>query len=245
MKRISFDRVAQIYDISRGLPKHVMKQLFETLSSELSGYRRVLDAGVGTGRFAKPLQDEGFRVVGVDIAKKMMSKAVEKGVNNLLLGDVCFLPFKDNSFDATICIHLLHLIGEWKMALEELCRVTQNTYISIIYVYSNPMWETYDRLLKKYGYEKRRLGKGEWELEDLIKPSRSVFVASFETGTDKRLKYLRQRAYSHQWEIPANVNEKVVDELESQFAGKLFRQEMRLLVWNIDNLKAYCEKEKM
>ncbi|NIO37061.1 class I SAM-dependent methyltransferase, partial [Candidatus Bathyarchaeota archaeon] len=65
MRRIPFNSVAHIYDRTRGPPEHVMKQLLEALTSELSDYRTIMDAGVGTGRFAKPLQDSGFEVVGV------------------------------------------------------------------------------------------------------------------------------------------------------------------------------------
>ncbi|MFQ6073893.1 MAG: class I SAM-dependent methyltransferase [Candidatus Bathyarchaeia archaeon] len=242
MRRISFNSVAHIYDRTRGPPEHVMKQLLETLTSELNSYRTVLDAGIGTGRFSKPLQDSGLEVVGIDIAQKMISRAAERGVSNLLLGDVCFLPFREKSFDATVCVHVLHLISEWKTALQEICRVTRSVMISITYVHENPLWKAYDKLLKGYGYERRRVGKGEWELKNLVKPSRSVFVASYDSVADKRLEHLSQRAYSHQWEIPEDVNEKIVDELKNQFAGKFFHQELRLLIWDIDSLKAFCEK---
>jgi ubiquinone/menaquinone biosynthesis C-methylase UbiE len=201
-----------------------------------------LDAGVGTGRFAKPLQDSGFEVVGIDIAKKMISKAVERGVSGLLLSDVCFLPFKDNSFDATVCIHVLHLISEWKTALKEICRVTRSVMVSMFYVHENPVREAYNRLLERYGYKTRRPGKGEWELKNLVTPSRSVFVASYDRGVDERLEYLRQRVYSNQWSIPEDVNEKIVDELKTRFSGKVFHQELRLLVWDVENLRAFCEK---
>lgn len=219
-----------------------MKQLLETLTSELSSYRTILDAGVGTGRFSKPLQDSGFEVVGIDIAKKMISRAAEKGADNLFLGDVCFLPFKDNSFDGTVCFHVLHLISEWKTALQEICRVTRSVMVSVFYVHKNPMREAYNRLLRRYGYESRRLGKGEWELKNLVRPSRSVFVASYDTCVDKRLAHLSQRAYSSQWDIPEDVNKKIVDDLKKQFAGKVFHQELRLLIWDIGNLKAFCEE---
>jgi len=240
--RISFNSVAHIYDRTRGPPEHVMKQLLQTLTSELSSYRTIFDAGVGTGRFARSLQDGGFEVVGIDIAKKMISRAAEKGADNLFFGDVCFLPFKDNSFDATICIHLLHLISECKTALQEICRVTRSVMASIFYVHKNPIRETYNCLLKGYGYESRRRGKGEWELKNPVRPSKSVFVASYDTDADKRLAHLSQRAYSSQWDIPEDVNEKVVDKLKSQFAGKVFRQELRLLIWDICYLKAFCEE---
>ena len=239
--RISFNRVADIYDRTRGLPEHVMKQLRETMTSELSGHKTILDAGVGTGRFAKPLQDSGFEVIGVDIAEKMLEKAVEKGVGNLLLGDVCFLPFKDKSFDASVCIGVLHLITEWKTALQEVCRVTRDVMVSRSYVHKNPMGEATGRLIKRYGYERRWRGKAEWELKNLVTASRSVFVATYETKADETLAYLSQRAYSYQWEIPEDVNAKIVDELKRQFAGKVFHQELRLLVWDIENLKAFCK----
>ncbi|UCD26093.1 MAG: class I SAM-dependent methyltransferase [Candidatus Bathyarchaeota archaeon] len=239
--RISFDSAAEIYDKTRGPPKQVMKQLVKALASELHGYKTALDVGVGTGRFAKPLQDSGLDIVGVDIAKKMINKAAERGVRNLLRGDACFLPYRDSSFEVLVCIHLLHLISEWKTALQEICRVTQRIMVSMNYVRKNPIWETYDHLLKGYGYESRRLGKGEWELKDLVRPSKSVFVASYDESADEHLTHLSQGAYSIQWQIPEDVNKKVVDELKHHFAGKVFSQEIRILVWNVNDLKAYCE----
>ncbi len=69
--KISFDCAAEFYDRTRGPPEHVMEKLILTLINELKGCKSILDVGVGTGRFAKPLQDHGLYVVGVDIAKKM------------------------------------------------------------------------------------------------------------------------------------------------------------------------------
>jgi len=217
-----------------------MKQLSDTLIGELRGHRTVLDVGVGTGRFAKPLQARGLEVVGVDISEKMLDKAVEKGVDNLFRGDACFLPFVDDSFDVAVCVHILHLICEWKTALREICRVTQGIMVSTNYVRRNPLREAYNRLLKDYGYESRRLGKGEWELKDLVKPLKTVFVAAYGASVDRRLAFLGQRVYSSQWDIPEDVNKEVVDELKSQFAGKVSPQELQILVWGIKDLKNYC-----
>ena len=238
--RISFDRAAEFYDKTRGPPEPVMKQLINRLVNELKGYGNIIDAGVGTGRFAKPLQDSGFDIVGVDIARAMIDKAVEKGVENLIRGDACFLPFKDNSFSAAVCVHILHLLSEWKGALHEICRVTQRIMVSIDYVRRDPVREAYNRLLKSYGYESQRLGKGEWELKDLVKPLKSIFIAAYDNRVDERLAHLSKRAYSSQWEIPEEVNNKVVDELKRQFGGRVLPQELRLLIWGINDLLAYC-----
>lgn len=62
----------------------------------------------------------------------------------------------------------------------------------------------------------------------------------YENSADGRLTYLSQRSYSSQWEIPEDVNAKVVNELKRQFAGIMLPQELRILVWDINDLKAYC-----
>ena len=77
--RVSFDHAADFFDETRGPPPSAMNQLINTLVDELKGHRLVLDVGVGTGRFAKPFQDHGLEVVGIDIAKRMLEKAAEKG----------------------------------------------------------------------------------------------------------------------------------------------------------------------
>ena len=242
-KRISFDCAAPIYDKTRGPPKRVMEKLVKSLINELRGYGTILDVGVGTGRFAMPLQKTGFELVGADISTRMLRKATGRGVGNLFKSDVCFLPFKAASFDATVCVHLLHLISEWKMALREICRVTRKALVTTVHAHRNQIQAAYSSLLKDYGYASRRLGKSEWELRSMVKPSRSVFVASYEVSADERLAYLGQRAYSSQWEVPENVNRRVVDELKGTFEGKTMLQELHVLSWRIDDLKAYCARE--
>ena len=91
---VSFDRTAEIYDETQGFPVFVMDKIVKTLMDELEGYVSILDVGVGTGRFSKPLQDHGYYVVGMDVSSEMLRKAVEKGMRNLLIGGVCSLPLR-------------------------------------------------------------------------------------------------------------------------------------------------------
>ncbi len=244
MKRISFDRVAQVFDKTRGPPEHVKKQLLDALAKELIGYKTILDAGAGTGRFAKPLQDKEFKVVGIDLSQKMLAVAKEKSATNLLRGDICFLPFKNHSFNASICNAVLHLIPEWKAALREICRVTSSVMVSTIHEHENPVQEAYSRMLKNYRYESRRRGKPLHNLKDLVTPLRSVHVASYHIEAEESLAHMSQRAYSHQWEIPANVNNEIMVELTKRFSGKRFPQELRILVWNIDDFRAFLGKRR-
>lgn len=236
---VSFDSVAEIYDKTRGPPEQILKLLVKTLNNELHCCQVVLDVGVGTGRFSLPLQENGLEVIGVDIARRMVHKAVAKDVRDLLLGDARALPFRGKTFDTTICIHLLHLIKQWDVALREICRVTRHTMISTFYARPDTVGKEYDRLLEKHGHERRRLGRGEWELKDSVKPLKSVLVASYEVSADERLDYLGQRASSSQWKVSEDVNKMVVDKLRSRFTGKRFRQDLQVLVWSVSDLEAY------
>jgi ubiquinone/menaquinone biosynthesis C-methylase UbiE len=115
---VSFDRIAEIYDETRGFPVFVMDKIIKTLRDELEGHVSILDVGVGTARFSKPLQANGHYVVGVDVSSRMLRKAAERGMRNLLIGSVCSLPFGDNSFDVTVSVGLLHLVKEWRLRCE-------------------------------------------------------------------------------------------------------------------------------
>lgn len=242
---ISFDPVAEIYDKTRSLPGEVMKKLVATLVLELGAYHKILEVGVGTGRFAEPLQRAGFDVFGIDISGKMADKAKKKGVRQLLLADARFLPFKPDSFDATISVHVLHLISEWRKALQEICRVTRYSMFSVGDAKRDPVREAYDRLLKDFGHERHHPGKSEQQLNELFCPARKVFVTCYEINADESLMKLEKRTSSSQWTIPEDVNSKAVGELKKEFAGKSFKQELYLLIWKMEPLKAYCNTQNI
>jgi len=241
--KIPFDRVADIYDKTRGLPPEIMRKMVQALVKELKGYKTVLDIGVGTGRFAKPLQENGFEVVGIDISRGMMQNAKKKGLSNLLLGDACFLPFTDSSFDAALSAHVLHLISEWQTALKEICRVTKGELFSITHVHSGPISEAYEELAKERGYDTRNIGLSERELKGIVKPTKSFRAVSWVSRADERLTYLRQRAYSRQWKVPENVDKQIVQELVRRFAGQKYPLEIYILRWNIKDLKSHLKNQ--
>jgi ubiquinone/menaquinone biosynthesis C-methylase UbiE len=238
---ISFDRVADVYDRTRGLPDEVMSRLVETLTAELDGHKEILDLGVGTGRLAVPLQKTRSEVVGIDISRKMISKAKEKHTENLLLADACSFPFRDHAFDVTISVHLLHLINEWQKTLKEVCRVTRHSMLSLYYAHKDPVRQKYYQLLRQHGHESRRSGMSEQELKSLIKPEKLLFVASYDTFADEQIVNLEHGTSSSQWEIPSQVNKQVVSELKMEFAGKTFCQDLYLLVWTTASLNAHIE----
>src|SRR5438093_12005380 len=107
--RLSFDRVAAIYDETRSLGPRAMARVLSVLVDELHG-KQVLEIGVGTGRYAVPLQKSGIRVVGVDISRKMVEVGLAKGLRDDVFAHAARLTFRSKSCDGTIRIHVLHLI---------------------------------------------------------------------------------------------------------------------------------------
>lgn len=242
--RVSFDRVADVYDETRALPPVVMKRTIKTLVDELRDYRTILDVGIGTGRYAKPLQENGFNVVGIDLSQKMLKKAIEKGVGNLLMSDACNFPFKNSSFDVTISSYLLHLIEDWKIALREITRVTTNVLVSITHTRPSPLMETYKGLLAEHGYMIRKIGMSELELKDIVKPAKSIFVAAYYVSTNDLLTNLNQKAYSPQWEVPDNLHRQVMQELQTRFVGKMYNQNVHIFLWSANELRSLLSKER-
>ena len=120
---VRFDRAAAYYDRTRALPPEVVERQAEILGGELSGCRRVLEIGVGTGRIAVSLD---VPVIGLDLSRPMMEVLRAKSATiPLVEGDATRLPFPDGSFDAAYAAHVLHLIPTWEDALAELVRVVR------------------------------------------------------------------------------------------------------------------------
>jgi hypothetical protein len=94
-------------------------------------------------------------------------------------------------------------------------------------------------MLQQYGYERHRPGISEQELYDLSKFAKRLFVSSYEVNADDSLSSLEQQASLSQWEIPEDINLKIVQELKTKFAKQIFKQELYLLEWNLNSLKNY------
>lgn len=119
--------LAAHYDETRGLGEDGVHELTDLLATELSGREPVVEIGVGTGRVALPLAGRGITIFGLDPSIAMLRGLVEKSGGSppfgLLRGDGGSLPFGDAAVGATILCHVLHLIPDWRGALQESVRV--------------------------------------------------------------------------------------------------------------------------
>lgn len=257
MAGISFDRAAEVYDATRGLPPSLMDSTVDVLARVVGG-ARVLEVGVGTGRFALPLRERGIRVVGLDISDKMLAKAREKGGRDLLRGSATRIPFRDGAFPSTIAIHLLHLIQDWPAALHEIARVTSVRFVTLLETISaRPVGgpstppghgpgdvyypvRRYEELAARWGYRYEHPGIRPPQMIERVKPSVRIPVGrnTDVVSGDLLLAPAATRSYSSQWGVTDDVHARVMEILTSEMAGRPFERawEIEVVAWPPDAL---------
>jgi len=126
VESVNFDRAAGYYDATRALPASTMARLVGLLSGEISGRQPCLEIGVGTGRFALPLAAAGLAMAGSDISGAMLGRlAANAGGRSplpLVQADATRLPFAAGSFGSVLAVNVLHLIPDWRIAVDEAVR---------------------------------------------------------------------------------------------------------------------------
>jgi SAM-dependent methyltransferase len=125
---ITFDRAADYYDQTRGLPLGEDTAIAALIREvgKLNSSSRVMEVGVGTGRIALPLAKLVGQVVGVDLARAMLKRLQSKQTDEpiqVVEGDATRLPFASNSVDAVLTVHIFHLIPTWQQVVNEVARV--------------------------------------------------------------------------------------------------------------------------
>jgi hypothetical protein len=127
VESVNFDRAAEYYDATRALPADSMNELSGLLAAELAGRQPCLEIGVGTGRIALPLRDHGIRLAGLDISAGMLRRlavnARDRGPVPLLQADATRQPLAAGSFGGVLAVHVLHLMQDWRVAVDEALRV--------------------------------------------------------------------------------------------------------------------------
>lgn len=216
-----FDRVAPVYDATRRPPTAAE---LDAVLEALAGQTSVLEAGVGTGRFAVPLGDHGVQVTGIDISLEMMRRAREKGVPRLLRADLHHLPFPDAAFDASLIIHVLQLIPEPLRALKELARVSRNRVVA---VFPDRPWGhsprvqgfrgLYREIAAEKGYvvpERTRYWDNARKLLEQLPPSQLTVVSETVTPDPDRERAWRDaRAFGGVPPIPEEVHQEIIAEI--------------------------------
>lgn len=115
-----FDRVAEIYDATRGGEERGRYHANE-LSQLLRKEDLVLEIGIGTGLVALALSEIGFNVVGIDIAPLMLRRAWECIGSRVAVADA--LPLASGSTRQVYAVWVLHHVHDRAAAFREIARV--------------------------------------------------------------------------------------------------------------------------
>lgn len=133
-KLAEYDSEAETYDTARfcsdlGRRSDYMHKKIVAGLIDSSG-KTLLEIGVGTGRFGTWLAKENFKVIGIDISRRMLKKAKEKarllGVDlDLVLANVHNIPFRSAIFDNCICINVIDHFSDYAGFFEEVRQVVK------------------------------------------------------------------------------------------------------------------------
>ena len=84
----------------------------------------VLDVGSSTGTNLRLLRDEGYQLInGLDFSDESIRWCAQKALPPVRKGDVCALPFGDNSFDLVLATDIIEHVDDDQQAIREIQRV--------------------------------------------------------------------------------------------------------------------------
>ena len=247
---VSFDRVAGIYDATRwsGVPPEIMRKLLTTMKEQFAACRTILDIGTGTGRFAEYFNDAGFNVVGIDLSLSMMAKAKERNLRNLVQADAHRLPFRDGTFDGAVMIHVLHLVRDWLQVVHEVGRVTRKVIVAE--VEGGEGFDPRSRYLeirREMGYPLDRFNDGEAGLRGLVRPAIVKLVGDYWTDVNvhEEIDSFDRRKSSVSWDIPSEVNDRIIQRLHSENPEKTIRRRevVEVVGWDPESLRNVTDIE--
>lgn len=99
---------------------------------EFFGCNLILDVGCGIGLFISVSKAYGKFVIGVDVDRGQLFRAVNYGKGLLVLADASYLPLKDSCMDGVFFSHVIeHLLNPFPI-LEEIRRVLKNERVFIV-----------------------------------------------------------------------------------------------------------------
>lgn len=127
-----FDRVLDDYD-------EEATNYFGIVPREVTEDAIVLDAGCGMGRWARYAASLGVRrLYAVDFSRaidRARRTLEEHGRAHCVQADVCHLPFRDNTFDFTYCLGVLHHLQDPDAGMSSVNRVTRASGSLLVYLY--------------------------------------------------------------------------------------------------------------
>ncbi len=238
----SFDRVADVYDATRAMPADVTKAVADAISAlahEVSGNPRLVEVGIGTGRIAVPLAERGVRVTGIDISTAMLSVLLGKRRDvDVMLAEAAQPPFRAATFDASVFVHILHLVPDPEATVRATLALLRQRGIAMAGGDDHPgIRNTADGIIQSTVRELSGVEMGGWQpyahgqqtfervAVDMGAAVETVRVAAWSSSATARrmLERLEARNFSSAWKIPEAIMPELLarvrPRLEELFGG--------------------------
>ena len=116
-----YNKIANEFDNTRYRPWTCV----ESFLNQIPKGSTIGDIGCGNGK--NMLYRKDCTNIGCDFSENLVSICIQKNLN-VISGDILNITFKDNTFDYTICIAVIHHLSteeKRKKAISELIRVTK------------------------------------------------------------------------------------------------------------------------
>lgn len=228
---IAFDRAPGFYEATRAIPAAVRDRAARLIAADAGCDPGLpfLDAGVGTGRFSRPLRAAGLTVVGADVSVPMLTEArrLAPGLP-LVRADLRRLPFSALRFGGALLVHVLHLIEDWQQVLAEVRRVLAPgcaLYLGGDGGMRYPTYARYFEAASRRGALRERLGAKNTEAIFAHLQSVGAVLARIDEGalvwtaSARRrdlIDVLRINPFSDLWHLPPALHDEIVTEVEQQ-----------------------------
>ena len=126
----AYHRPPEEYARSRAFSPEAEAQVADSLARLIPPGRRVADLGAGTGRLAHMLLARGYPVVAYDLSRRMLAYLEQHRPKSrvplrTIQGELERLPFAQRAFAAAVCVHVLHLLSDWRLGLVEALRIVE------------------------------------------------------------------------------------------------------------------------
>lgn len=134
--------------------------------------RKVLEAGVGSGKFSFMLAEEGYEITALDLNNDVLRRLRQKNEKRGSLirvkkGNILDMPFEDDSFDFVFNEGVVeHFLGcEREKAVSEMIRVSSNGVLIFVPDARSPLYKAYEKDIDKAELDEFPFTR--WELKGL------------------------------------------------------------------------------
>jgi len=189
--------------------------LFKIISSIKKHDVSVLDYGCGCGGFCEMLSSKGFKVTGIDMAKKMISRAKKNssGKVTYYAGDINVLNAEDNNFNAITSMMVFQFIQDVSFYIQYFHKLLLKDGVVVIAVF-NPKFVEKCKGSEQLFTKHNKLQINGTFIDTYIR-SENEYKKLFSQSGFKLLcssypKFTKEFVRKYKWGLPSDVSEYLV-----------------------------------